>query len=75
MADGWSPSTCPRGNRLFARTIDWSHGLLTEAESEVVSPAIGVFAGGCTLEAAEAVCDTSRDLGVDLFEGISSLVE
>ena len=34
-----------------------------------------VFVGGCTLEAAEAVCNTSRDLGIDLFEGLSSLVD
>ena len=34
-----------------------------------------VFVGGCTLEGAEAVCNTSRDLGIDLFEGLSSLVD
>jgi tetratricopeptide (TPR) repeat protein len=34
-----------------------------------------VFVGGCTFEAAEAVCNTSRDLGIDLFEGLSSLVD
>ena len=31
---------------------------------------LSVFVGGCTLEAAEAVCNTSRDLGIDLFEGL-----
>jgi predicted ATPase/DNA-binding winged helix-turn-helix (wHTH) protein len=36
---------------------------------------LSVFAGGCTLEAAEAVCNTSRELGIDLFEGLSSLVD
>ena len=36
---------------------------------------LSVFVGGCTLEAAEAVCNTSRDLGIDLFEGLSSLVD
>ena len=34
-----------------------------------------MFVGGCTLEAAEAVCNTGRDLGIDLFEGLSSLVD
>jgi tetratricopeptide (TPR) repeat protein len=33
-----------------------------------------VFAGGCTLEAAEAVCNTSEDLGVDVLTGVTSLV-
>jgi tetratricopeptide (TPR) repeat protein len=34
-----------------------------------------VFAGGCTWEAAEAVCNTSRDLEIDLLEGLSSLLD
>jgi tetratricopeptide (TPR) repeat protein len=34
-----------------------------------------VFVGGCTLEAAEAVCNTKLDLGIDLFEGLSSLMD
>jgi tetratricopeptide (TPR) repeat protein len=34
-----------------------------------------VFAGGCTLEAIEAVCDTAEDLGVPVLEGVTSLVE
>jgi tetratricopeptide (TPR) repeat protein len=33
-----------------------------------------VFIGGCTFEAAEAVADTKRDLGVDIIDGIESLV-
>jgi len=36
---------------------------------------LAVFVGGCTVEGAEAACNTSRDLGVDLFEGLSSLVD
>jgi tetratricopeptide (TPR) repeat protein len=33
-----------------------------------------VFAGGCTLEAAEAVCNADGDLPVDVLDGIESLV-
>ena len=36
---------------------------------------LSVFVGGCTLEAAEAVCNTRHDLAIDLFEGLSSLVD
>ena len=36
---------------------------------------LSVFVGGCTLEAAEAVCNTRRDLNIDLFEGLTSLVD
>jgi len=64
----------PERQQTLRRTIDWSHGLLNEAEQKLFRR-LSVFVGGCTLEAVEAVCDTSRDLGVDLFEGLSSLVD
>ena len=33
-----------------------------------------MFVGGCTLEAAEAVCDVDGDLGIDVLDGLASLV-
>jgi predicted ATPase len=36
---------------------------------------MSVFAGGCTLEAAEAVCAAYGDLGINVFEGLASLVD
>jgi predicted ATPase len=44
----------PRQQTLRA-TIDWSYDLLSEEEQRVVR-ALSVFAGGCTLDAAEEVC-------------------
>jgi predicted ATPase/DNA-binding winged helix-turn-helix (wHTH) protein len=64
----------PERQQTLRKTIDWSHDLLNEAERKLFRR-LSVFLGGCTLEAAEAVCNTSRDLGVDLFEGMSSLVD
>jgi predicted ATPase/DNA-binding winged helix-turn-helix (wHTH) protein len=64
----------PERQQTLRKTIDWSHGLLNEAERKLFRR-LSVFVGGCTLEAAEAVCNTSRDLGVDLLEGLSSLVD
>ena len=64
----------PERQQTLRNTIDWSHGLLNEAEGKLFRR-FSVFVGGCTLEAAEAVCNTSRDLGIDLFEGLSSLVD
>ena len=64
----------PERQQTLRKTIDWSHGLLNEAERKLFRR-FSVFVGGCTLEAAEAVCNTSRDLGMDLFEGLSSLVD
>jgi tetratricopeptide (TPR) repeat protein len=34
-----------------------------------------VFAGGCTLEGVEAVCDTKGDLGLDILDGMASMVD
>jgi len=45
----------PRQQTLRA-TIQWSHDLLTREEQELFAR-LAVFAGGSTLEAAEAVCD------------------
>jgi predicted ATPase/DNA-binding winged helix-turn-helix (wHTH) protein len=64
----------PERHQTLRKTIDWSYDLLNEAERKLFRR-FSVFVGGCTLEAAEAVCNTGRDLGIDLFEGLSSLVD
>ena len=68
------PLDLPERQQTLRNTIDWSHGLLTDAEQKLFRR-FSVFIGGCTLEGAEAVCNTDRDLGMDLFEGLSSLVD
>ncbi len=42
-------------HRTLRGTLDWSHELLGEDE-QVLFRGLSVFAGGWTLEAAEAVC-------------------
>jgi len=64
----------PERHQTLRNTIDWSHGLLNESEAKLFRR-FSVFVGGGTLEAAEAVCNTSQDLGIDVFEGLSSLVD
>lgn len=64
----------PKRQQTLRNTLDWSHELLTEAE-QVLFRRFSVFIGGCTLEAAEAVCNTGRDLAIDLFDGLFSLVD
>ena len=61
----------PERQQTLRNTIDWSHGLLTDAEQKLFRR-FSLFVGGCTLEAAEAVCNTSRDLDIDLFEGLQT---
>ncbi len=50
----------PRQQTLRA-TIEWSHDLLTQDEQQLFAR-LAVFAGGCTLDAAEDVC--GADLNV-----------
>ena len=64
----------PERQQTLRNTIDWSHGLLNEAEQKLFRR-FSAFVGGATLEATEAVCNTGRDLGIDLFDGLSSLVD
>ena len=49
----------PRQQTLRA-TIEWSYDLLTEPERQLFCR-LSVFAGGSTLDAAEAVCDAGLD--------------
>jgi predicted ATPase len=49
----------PRQQTLRA-TIEWSHELLNEDEQGLFAR-LAVFVGGCTLEAAEQVCDAELD--------------
>jgi hypothetical protein len=64
--------TLPHQQTLRA-TIDWSYQLLTVAEQRLLGR-LAVFAGGCTLEAAETVCGGD---GIDpdtVFELLARLV-
>jgi predicted ATPase len=54
LLTGGSRTAQPRQQTLRA-TLDWSYNLLTEAERALLRR-LSVFAGGWTLEAAEAVC-------------------
>src|SRR5215210_1122959 len=64
----------PERQRTLRGAIAWSHALLDEGEQALFAR-LSIFSGGCTLEAVEVVCDAEGDLLVDIFEGLSSLVD
>ncbi len=50
----------PERQRTLRATIEWSYDLLAEEEQRLFAR-LSVFSGGCTLEAAEDVCDADLD--------------
>jgi predicted ATPase/serine/threonine protein kinase len=68
------PRDLPERQQTLRAAIKWSYDLLTPAE-QTLFRRLSVFAGGWTLEAAEAVCNTTEDLGIDILDGVASLVD
>jgi predicted ATPase len=67
------PRTAPPRQRTMRATLEWSYGLLSEPEKQLFRR-LSAFAGGCTLEAAEAV--GSDGLGrANVLDLLSRLVE
>ena len=64
----------PNRQQTLRGTVDWSYGLLNAAE-QTLFRRLAVFTGGCTLEGVEAVCDTKGDLGLDVLDGMASMVD
>jgi predicted ATPase len=62
----------PERLQTLRGAMHWSYALLS-AEEHVLFRRLGVFAGGCTLEAVEAVCNADGTL--DVFAGLASLVD
>ncbi|MDP9178510.1 MAG: protein kinase [Gemmatimonadota bacterium] len=64
----------PARHQALREAIAWSYDLLNTAEKTLFRR-LCVFVGGCTLEAVETVCSAEDDAGLDVFEGVSSLVD
>jgi tetratricopeptide (TPR) repeat protein len=64
----------PTRQQTLRSTVDWSYGLLNASE-QTLFRRISVFTGGCTLEAVEAVCDTQGNLGLNVLDGMASMVD
>jgi predicted ATPase/DNA-binding SARP family transcriptional activator len=60
----------PQHQQTLRMTLDWSYDLL-EPDVQRLFERLGVFAGGCTLESAEAICGGDGSV----LEGLSALVD
>ena len=54
------PRDLPKRQRTLRATIEWSFALL-EPDEQLVFGRLAVFTGGCTLAAAEQICDATVD--------------
>jgi predicted ATPase/class 3 adenylate cyclase len=63
----------PTRQQTLRNTIEWSYELLDDDEKRLFRR-LAVFQGGRTLEAIEAVCNAEGDLGIDVLEGVESLI-
>jgi predicted ATPase len=54
------PRDMPARQRTLEATLMWSYGLLSEREQTLFAR-LSLFVGGCTLEAAEAICEADLD--------------
>jgi predicted ATPase len=70
---GSGPRDLPERQHTLHAAIGWSHDLL-DVEARRLFARLAVFAGGCRLEEAEAVCGADPGIG-DVLEGLSALVE
>jgi predicted ATPase len=61
------PRDAPERQQTLRATIEWSYELLPAGEQKLFA-GLAVFAGGCTLEAAEQVCDAHLDKLQSLVE-------
>jgi predicted ATPase/DNA-binding SARP family transcriptional activator len=63
----------PERHQTMRHAVAWSYALLRPEEQRLFVR-MAVFAGGCTLAAAEAVCGDA-ELGIDVIDGVSALVD
>jgi predicted ATPase/class 3 adenylate cyclase/DNA-binding XRE family transcriptional regulator len=71
------PRELPERQQTMRATLAWSYDLLSLEEQRLFRR-LAVFVGGCTLEAAEAVCaapDGTEPLGLGMLDGLASLVD
>ena len=74
LALAGGPRDLPARLQTMRNAIAWSHDLLAPEEQRLFRR-LAVFAGGWTLEGAEAVANRFGDLEIDVVEGVARLVD
>ena len=64
----------PARQRTLRAAIEWSCALLGQAEQALFRQ-LTVFSGGWTVEAADEVLAPERELGIDVLDGLTALVD
>src|SRR5438034_2784756 len=64
----------PTRQQTLRDTIRWSYDLLNAQEQRCFRR-LAIFVGGCTLEAAEAVCSAAADLSLPAMDLVASLLD
>ena len=73
LLTGGSRTALPRQQTIQA-TVDWSYSLLSEQE-QILFRRLCIFAGGCTLEAVEAICAGEGIEEKQVLELLSHLID
>ena len=64
----------PERQQTLRGAIAWSYDLLDPGTRRLLCR-LSVFVGGCELEIADDVCGPSSEVGIDVFDGIATLVD
>lgn len=64
----------PVRQQTIRNTIAWSYNLL-DANCQKLFCRLSIFAGGCTLATAEAVCSDLSNLQIEAVDGIATLID
>jgi predicted ATPase/DNA-binding CsgD family transcriptional regulator len=70
----WEAQDLPVRQHTLRSAIAWSYELLASGE-QVLFRRLGIFVGGFTLDAAEAIAAAAATRAIDALEGLSSLVD
>ena len=64
----------PERQQTLRGAIAWSYDLLDPGTRRLLNR-LAVFVGGCELELADRVCGPASELGIDVFDGVASLID